>query len=160
MTQKELRWVRRANLLEMLVDSEKQIEALKARIAELEETLKSRSIAIEESGSVAEAAFQLNDIFVAAQKTADQYIENVQEKCARIEEESLARETESQEKASRMLADAQQQRDSIVGQARQQSKEIWIDVSDRLQEIVDAYDYLQNMFGRIDLSKVISGQNE
>lgn len=36
---------------------------------------------IDEAGSIAEAAMELNQIFETAQKTADQYLQNVRQLC-------------------------------------------------------------------------------
>lgn len=77
MTEKELRRLRRVDLLEMLVAQSRENEELKARLREAEKELASRKIAIKESGSIAEAALRLNGIFEAAQQAAEQYLENI-----------------------------------------------------------------------------------
>lgn len=95
MTDKELRKLKRADLLELLIDQDKQMEALKAKLAEAESSLAARSIMIEKAGSIAEASVALNGVFAAAQSAAAQYLENIEdqkkqqeEKCAQIEAES------------------------------------------------------------------------
>ena len=80
MTDKELRKLRRGELLEMLLEQTKENEALKNRIADLEARIDSREIVIKESGSIAEAALKLNGVFEAAQKAAEQYLENIRSK--------------------------------------------------------------------------------
>lgn len=77
MTDKELRKLRRGELLEMLLEQTKENERLKKQIAELEAKLNDREIILKESGSIAEAALKLNGVFEAAQKAAEQYLENV-----------------------------------------------------------------------------------
>ena len=77
MTEKELHKLKRGELLEMMLAQSREIDALRARISELEEKLADREIRIRESGSIAEAALKINGIFEAAQAAADQYIENV-----------------------------------------------------------------------------------
>lgn len=77
MTDKEVRRLSRAQLLEILVAQGKEIEELKAELAATRKKLEDRTIAIEESGSLAEAALRLNGVFEAAQRAADQYLENV-----------------------------------------------------------------------------------
>lgn len=77
MTEKELHKLKRAELLEMMLAQSREIEVLRARIEELETKLADREIRIRESGSIAEAALQLNGIFEAAQAAADQYLENI-----------------------------------------------------------------------------------
>ena len=77
MTDKELRKLRRGELLEMLLEQTRENERLKKQIADLQTQLESREITLKRSGSIAEAALKLNDVFEAAQKAADQYLENV-----------------------------------------------------------------------------------
>lgn len=77
MTDKELRKLKRVELLEILVEQSREIARLKKRLKETEKKLHDREIQIEESGSIAEAALRLNHIFEDAQKAADQYLENV-----------------------------------------------------------------------------------
>lgn len=77
MTDKELKRLSRAELLEMLLEQTRRAEALQAQLDQKNEELKQREIMIEKSGSIAEAALKLNGVFEAAQKAADQYLENV-----------------------------------------------------------------------------------
>ena len=44
---------------------------------ELEDQLNDRNILIAKAGSIAEASLEINKIFEVAQKTADQYLENI-----------------------------------------------------------------------------------
>ncbi len=77
MTDKELRKLKRGELLEMLLETVRENDRLKAEIEQLRERLESREIILKESGSIAEAALKLNGVFEAAQKAAEQYLENV-----------------------------------------------------------------------------------
>lgn len=90
MTDKELKKLNRAELLEMLLLQTKRVEELEEqweereamlqeKINELEKELQVRRIKIEKAGSIAEAALSLNGIFEAAQKAADHYLENAKE---------------------------------------------------------------------------------
>ena len=67
-----------------------------ARIRELEEEMaewkKSRRIELEKAGSIAEASLRLNGVFEAAQKAADQYLENIRQHADRRENESIQHE--------------------------------------------------------------------
>lgn len=78
MTNKELKKLSRAELLEMLIAQSKEMEVLKKQLKEANEMLEDRRIKIENSGSIAEAALKLNGVFEAAQKAATQYLENIQ----------------------------------------------------------------------------------
>lgn len=77
MTDRELRKLKRAELLEMMIAQNKEIELLREKLMRAEEKLKEREIRIGKAGSIAEAALQLNHIFEDAQRAADQYLENV-----------------------------------------------------------------------------------
>lgn len=81
MTDKELRRLNRAELLEMLLEQSKEVERLKEQNQKLTEQLENRRILIERAGSIAEAALQLNQVFETAQRAADQYLENVRQLC-------------------------------------------------------------------------------
>ena len=77
MTEKEVRKLSRLQLLEILVEQANEIEQLKAELKETKEQLADRKIVIEQSGSLAEAALRMNGVFEAAQRAADQYLENI-----------------------------------------------------------------------------------
>lgn len=68
-------------LLEMLVKQSKEVERLKIENQKLTEQLESRRLLVEKAGSIAEASLQVNQIFEAAQRAADQYLENVRRLC-------------------------------------------------------------------------------
>lgn len=77
MTDKELRRLSRGELLEMLLEQAKEVEQLREELDQAKAQLASREIAIQNAGSIAEAALQLNGVFQAAEKAAAQYLENV-----------------------------------------------------------------------------------
>ena len=83
MTDKELRKLKRTDLLELLIEQSKEVESLKKRIGELEAELADRRLLIYKSGSIAEAALKLNGVFEAAEAAAQEYLENIR----RISEE-------------------------------------------------------------------------
>ena len=78
MTDRELRRLSRAELLEMLLAQVEENERLKARLEEAERALEDRRLAVSRAGSLAEASLQLNEVFAAADRAARQYVENVQ----------------------------------------------------------------------------------
>ena len=80
MTDRELKRLTRAELLEMLLIQSKEKRVLEEELRKAREKLKEKELMIAESGSIAEAALRLNHVFEAAQKAADQYLENVKRK--------------------------------------------------------------------------------
>lgn len=64
-------------LLELLAEQEREIQELKHQLEEKNKLLAQRTLCMERSGNIAQAALALNGVFEAAQKAADQYIESV-----------------------------------------------------------------------------------
>lgn len=77
MTDKELRKLNRAELLQLMLEQSREVDRLREENASLRSELENRRIAVSESGSIAEAAIKINGVFEAAQKAAEQYLENV-----------------------------------------------------------------------------------
>ena len=80
MTEKELLSLKKSELLEIMLAQSREIDSLRAQLAEANARLEERRIAIEESGSIAEASLKLTKVFEEAQKAADLYVENVKRK--------------------------------------------------------------------------------
>lgn len=95
MTDKEFKRLKRSELIEIIYEYQKREEALNEEIASLRSALESRELKIKDSGSIAEAVAKLNGLFETAQKTADDYVEQVKKKCA--EEIKDAAEKEADE---------------------------------------------------------------
>lgn len=77
MKNKELKHLRRSELLEILVAQGKRLERLEQELEAAQAELKRREIAIESSGTMAEAALRLNGVFEAIDAAAAQYLENL-----------------------------------------------------------------------------------
>lgn len=77
MNTKELKFLRRAQLLELMLEQQNVIEEQQARINELEKELANRHLKMEQVGSIAEASLSLTRIFEEAQAAADLYLENI-----------------------------------------------------------------------------------
>lgn len=92
MTDRELKKLSRAELLELLIEQVKENESLQAQVERLNARLKDRSISVQEAGSLAEAALQLNGVFAAADEAVKQYVANrmrqTDEYCTQLEEET------------------------------------------------------------------------
>lgn len=125
MTDKELRKLSRAELIDILFELQTQNENLTAENRELAAQLESRQLQITEAGSIAEAALRLNGVFEAAQAAADQYV--------RCTKDSLTI-------AERTLAAAKRQADTLVQEATAQAQKLLADArleSSRSQFLLD-----------------------
>ena len=79
MTEKELRKLNKIELLKLLLEMSREKERLEEELEEARSKLNDRRIILEESGSIAEAALRLNNIFETAQRSVDLFLENIVE---------------------------------------------------------------------------------
>ena len=77
MTNRELRRLSRRELLTILIEQLEENEKLRSSLEKSEMELQNRQIILEQAGTMAEAALQLNGVFEAADRAAKQYLENV-----------------------------------------------------------------------------------
>ena len=77
MTDKELRKLSRADLLSLMLAQSKEIDRLKAELADARKQLEDRHLLLEKSGSLADASLAIFHVLEDAQKAADMYLENV-----------------------------------------------------------------------------------
>lgn len=104
MTDRELKKLKRQDLLEILIFQNKEISRLKEQLEQAEEELHTRRIAIDKAGSIAEAALQLNGVFEAAQAAAEQYLDNIRQMSGVQESLPEATEQETQEQPLQISA--------------------------------------------------------
>ena len=103
LTEKDLRKLRRADLLEMLVEQARRFEALQKELEETKKELNARKISISETGSMAEAALKVSGVFDDAQDAAKVYLENIRQRAEEQERVSAELEAESKRKAEQLL---------------------------------------------------------
>lgn len=109
MTDKELRRLSRQNLIELLCRQKKEDEALKNQIAELRALLADRRIKIENAGTLAEAMISVNGVMDAAQKAAEQYLEEIKTAQANTEKECSELLAKTKEACARREEEADRQ---------------------------------------------------
>lgn len=134
MTDRELRKLSRADLLELLLAQLKENEQLRGQLEAAREQLSQRKIEIDKAGSIAEASLRLNGVFQAAQDACAQYMENIEQLSTRQEQLCAQMQRETQEKCARMVADA-----------KSQSQAYWDAVSRKVQEVTSSYEELRTI---------------
>ncbi len=117
MTDKELKRMSRAALLELLIEQMEENEKLKAELQQAQAQLSSREIQISEAGSIAEAALKLNGVFVAAENAAKQYVENVRALSSDQKELCRRMEQQAKQEAQRIILEAQTYSQSLKARA-------------------------------------------
>lgn len=98
MADKTLRRLKREELLEMLLEQSKENEKLKSELAAWKAEAEERTIRLQQAGSIADAAFEMNRVLEAAQAAADQYLEGVRLLCEQQKKELEEERTAEQQK--------------------------------------------------------------
>lgn len=114
MTEKELKRLNRRQLLELLILQTERADTLQKQLEEARAKLDERSIAIVQSGSLAEAAMKLSGIFEAADAAAATFLENMEAQSLRgqqIEAEAAQRAQAMLEEAERKCREREQAAD-------------------------------------------------
>ena len=107
MTDKEFRKLKRSDLIAIIYEYQKKQEELVKEIGELRAQLESKNLKISKAGSIAEAVVGLDLLFETAQKTADDYVEQIR----------LANE-EAEKKAAGIIKQAEKEAADIISKAR------------------------------------------
>ena len=148
MTDKELRKLSRSDLLELLISQTEENRVLKSRVDQMQDQLLDRRIAVDKAGSIAEASLQLNGVFQAAEKAAQQYLENIQRMSE--EQDTISRNIREKaaEDAEAIRADAEkirQEADAYSRKVHEQADTYWKQVIDRAAKLLKDQDALREM---------------
>lgn len=154
LTEKDLKKLGRAELLELLIEITEENQKLRAELEKAEEQLSDRRVIMDRCGNIAEASLQLNGVFQAAQDAAEEYLANVkiysesrQEVFTRIEGE--AKETarrmleETRRKCILMEDEAKKKCEDMTLYARKASAEYWNAVSAKIANSREGSDETQ-----------------
>ena len=111
-------------------------EELIALVQSLQQQLDERVLVMEEAGSIARAAMELNGVFQASQRAADQYLESAEAMQARREAEYYRRLAEAEQQAQAMLLETQDQCRILLEQARQGAEFYWDELQKKVQQLM------------------------
>lgn len=111
-------------------------DELIALVQSLQQQLESRVLVMEEAGSIARAAMELNGVFLASQRAADQYLESAEAMQARREAEYYRRLAEAEQQAQVMLMETQNQCRILLAQARQGADYYWAELQKKAQQLM------------------------
>lgn len=150
MTDKELRRLSRAELLDILYEQQKRYEESLAENQALRQQLEERTLRIAAAGSIAEAAVQVNGVFEAAQAAADQYLASVKaaaaEMAQKTDEAQRQREAilqDAKQQAEKIVQDAQAQADRLLAEAGEQAEARWAEFRKNADALIHAHDELR-----------------
>ena len=74
---KKLQKLSRVELLELLLKQTREMEILRQQLDEANAALEDRRLRVSKAGDLAHAVLEVNDVMDAAQKAANQYLENI-----------------------------------------------------------------------------------
>lgn len=123
MTDKELKHLGRAELIDITYEQQKRLEASENTIRELQAKLEDKKLRLSDAGSIAEAALKVNGVFEAAQAAADQYLASVRAASAN---------------AAEIISEAEKQREDTLLAAKKQAVEIIRKAQAKAKEIIAA----------------------
>ena len=120
MPDRELRRMRRAELVEIILALKQTEDRLRAENAALSAQLQERQIHIENAGSIAQAALELNKVFEAAQAAADEYVASVRAANKNTDAAANALWAQAEAEAEQILAQAQTEAANLKARTQQQ----------------------------------------
>ena len=128
-------------MMMVMHDQEQEIERLKAKVAELQATINNYEIKVEESGTLAEASAQINNLFEVAQATVETYIENMRKR----EEKSEALLADVQKQAESIISDAEDVAQKRLAAADVEIDEKWAVIESRLLVLYESHKGLKEL---------------
>ncbi len=128
---KELRRLKRSELIEIIYQQKKKEQELQKEIEHLKAQLNKKSLKLENVGSIAEAAISISEVVEAAQRAADIYLEEIKlrQKDAKHESEEIIKAStkeseyiisQSKKEASDIIAVAKKDAEAILQNAIRQ----------------------------------------
>lgn len=132
MTDKRFRGLSKSDLLDIILEMQKNEKKLQEDLDALKKQFDIKNLQIEEAGSITDAVFRLNDIFQNAERTAREYVEQIQHTNSR-RDEILAL---AEQKGSAVCEDAQLKSIKILESAKSEALTILTEAKSEAAEIV------------------------
>lgn len=155
MTDKELRKLSRADLIEIIYELQKREAKAKKTIDELNQKLEDKEIRIQQSGSIAEASLKIHDVFTAAQAAADQYLlslhaanENAEKQISRTEQVCRRALLAAKQQAEDILRDAESQKKQILAEAQAEADQKTEEFYSRAKQLIETQEALYDLLKR------------
>lgn len=134
MTDKEFKRLGRAQLLDIIYQLQLQVEELTQKNQQLENALKDKRLRIDNAGSLAAAALEINDFFNNAQDAAEQYLGEI--KLLRETTEAEQQQLHSQAKAE--FSEAQEMSRQLVMEAQTEASRLLLEAQERATAMLEA----------------------
>ena len=163
MTTKELRKLRRAELLQLLLDQVQENEQLKAQVNTMMAQLNQQRITCENAGSIAEAALVMSNIFQDADQAARKYLQEVEALAVRQEQELREKADWARQQADKLVSDAvdaaavvREEADACLAEAQAKAQKLqenaraaadayWDKVNGQVHTLLESQDMLKSI---------------
>lgn len=159
MANKQLRRLRRAELVEIIYELQKneaalkearqeaqsQIETLTRENADLLARCQDREYKISQAGSIAEAMAGVSDIFRKSQEMADEYLENVRRLELRAKQALLDAQAQAQQIIAAAEQEAQLRAAQTLTQAENEVSSRWQEFDRQVKQAMKAHSELREM---------------
>ena len=141
MTDKEIRKLKRRDLLEILLEQSKEKESLQKQLDEknhmisaLNQQLETREIHLKEAGTIADAAFKLNGVYSAVVRAAEQYLDNLQTLYEKEKDVYAKKEKEVYQKCRALIDATYQKCDAVKADTVKTCKALILSTEKRCKE--------------------------
>lgn len=151
----KLKKLSKHELLEIMLKQSKENDELvqevqkqKEEILSLQAQLKDKNIKIRNAGSIAEASLQINGVFEAAQRAAQQYVDNLEELYKKELMEFRQKEEITKQKCKEMLENTEKECNQMKMTAKMESEKYWENVSNKVEVYLKSHDELSNLLDK------------
>ncbi len=156
MTEKELHGLRRSELLKILIEQEKELEASKAEVEQLQQRWQKREIQLEEAENIAQAALRVTNMYEKAQSAAQQYIDSVRLLSERQEKLFCEKEKSVKERCEIQQTETKKECMELLEETKKKCTQLEEETKDRCTQMErNTESKIQNRWS--DLSKRVEG---
>lgn len=145
-----LKKLSRADLIEIIYRYQQIEKELTDENALLKKQLEDRRTKIETAGSIAEASLAIHDVFAAAQKAADQYVDEVKDSVANVKQTTDKMILDAQHKADAIRSEAEEECSELrlrtkmdCDRMREQAESLCVEIKRRIREALKAQETLR-----------------
>lgn len=132
MTDKQLRKLSRAELVDIIFELQKNYKQLEDEYKEVREALDRKELIMSNAGSIADAAIQINGVLEAAQAAADQYLRSL--KAANEDASKII--SDAHDEGKRIVSEANEKAKMMDEAAGQRADSIWTQIQSRTNEML------------------------
>ena len=148
MNSKELKRLSRRELVEIIYQLKKNEQEMQEEIEALKNELQDKHIRIAASGSIADAAVSITNLFSTAQTTADLYLQEITYMKEKTEKECTKKVEDTEKECAQKVEDTEKK-----------VKEILLDGEQKLADLVNRYQS-QNAQWQQQSKSATTGQNK